>query len=263
AQPGQFVRLRAQAAGAAPPPAQAQQQQQHHFSAHQPLVRTQSVAFASQPSAPPSAPGAAELHNSLQGDGGAALPPTALPRPRGRSEDGSAHQQILLQDERQKLFEQIKDYNQQQLLQQQQQKPQQPPPGPAFPLEHRAVGSDGGVDESPLPPPSDLNDNPLKAQDTPRPKANPLRQQQQQQQLQAQLQKQFQLQLLQRQELIRQLKQALANTPAPTHRRRSRTAPAARLGNSGRCSTHGQQLQIFDAPQQRVPSPQLRWPRGR
>ncbi|XP_068083463.1 putative mediator of RNA polymerase II transcription subunit 26 [Anabrus simplex] len=156
-------------------------------------------------------------------------------RPRARLLDQNKEtdlpDQVYLQNERQKLLQQLKEYNQQQkLLSAQREKL----------LAEQAQKSEGLQESRAVPQIQSLsNDNPLKVQDSKSPTLNPLRKQQQQQQLQAQLQKQFQQQFIQRQELIRKLKQALSNAP-----------PSASSGNNSSpvFLPNGQQLQVLPSP---------------
>jgi hypothetical protein len=160
------------------------------------------------------------------------------PRQRARiveeSDPSASSEQLLLQNERQKLYYQLKE------AQQQQERKQQ-----ASDQKHQ-------IQELPQRPAQTKTDQHSAHQS----KLSQLEKQLHQKQLQEQLQKQFQLQLLQRQDLLRQLKLAVSNAATPTNEDQIVPGPIAiSKGNTSAqlFLANGQKIQVVQSPRQGRP----------
>ncbi|XP_021914190.1 mediator of RNA polymerase II transcription subunit 15-like isoform X2 [Zootermopsis nevadensis] len=170
------------------------------------------------------------------------------PRQRARvveeSDQSIAPEELFLQNERQKLYYELKKAQEQQEKKQhasddnqQTQESQQVTRNNERPINHivRTTPDQGSAQDS---------------------KLSQLEKQLHQKQLQEQLQKQFQLQLLQRQDLLRQLKLAVSNTATPTNEDQIVPGPIAISGgntSSPLFLANGQKIRVVQSPRQGRP----------
>ncbi|KAJ4449486.1 hypothetical protein ANN_00885 [Periplaneta americana] len=192
---------------------------------------------------------------SLLGEGGLKLQPAQStvptaqqpvqrPRQRARLIDEphsiNTPEELFLQDERQKLYYQLKEAQQIQEKQQSIEEKQQTQESQQIALNNRG-------------PPNQITQTKGEQRRT---QPSKLEKQLHQKQLQEQLQKQFQLQLLQRQDLLRQLKLAVANAATPTNEDQIVPAPVAISGGNNSAPlflANGQKIQVVQSTRQGRP----------
>jgi hypothetical protein len=170
------------------------------------------------------------------------------PRQRARvveeSDPSVASEQLFLQNERQKLYLQLKEAQQQQ--------------------ERKQLANDQKDEiQEPLQsttnnkrPANQITQTKSDQRNAHQSKLSQLEKQLHQKQLQEQLQKQFQLQLLQRQDLLRQLKLAVSNAATPTNEDQIAPGPIAISGGNTSAQLYlasGQKIQIVQSPRQGRP----------
>ncbi|PSN39826.1 hypothetical protein C0J52_19187, partial [Blattella germanica] len=149
---------------------------------------------------------------------------------------------LFLQNERQKLYYQLKEAQQQQQSKENDERQQ--------PQESQQVANNQG-------PINQVVQNKQTQRRTQQSKITQLEKQVQQKQLQDQLQNQFQAQLLQRQDLLRQLKLAVSNAATPTNEDQIVPGPiTVSAGNSSAplFLANGQKIQIVQSPRQGRPA---------
>jgi hypothetical protein len=154
------------------------------------------------------------------------------------SAPSAASEQLFLQNERQKLYYQLKE------AQQQQERKQQ------------ASDQKEQIQEPPQRPANQITQTKSDQRSSHQSKLSQLEKQLHQKQLQEQLQKQFQLQLLQRQDLLRQLKMAVSNAATPTNEDQIVPGPIAiSKGNTSAplFLASGQKIQVVQSPRQGRP----------
>ncbi|XP_023722309.1 uncharacterized protein LOC111872525 isoform X2 [Cryptotermes secundus] len=170
------------------------------------------------------------------------------PRQRARiveeSDPSVASEQLFLQNERQKLYYQLKEAQQQQERKQQasdqKQQIQEPLQG--------TINNKRPANQVTQPRPDQRSAHQSKLSE--------LEKQLHQKQLQDQLQKQFQLQLLQRQDLLRQLKLAVSKAATPTNEDQIAPGPIAVSGGNTSAQlflANGQKIQVVQSPRQGRP----------
>ena len=155
-----------------------------------------------------------------------------------------ASEELFLQNERQKLFYQLKE------AQEQQEKKQHSKEEKQQTQESQQVTRNNQRPENQIL--QTRSRQPVAQQS----KLSQLEEQLHQKQLQEQLQKQFQLQLLQRQDLLRQLKLAVSNAATPTNE--DQIAPGPPVISGGNSSAqlflaNGQKIQVVQSPRQGSP----------
>lgn len=171
------------------------------------------------------------------------------PRQRARiveeSEPNIASEELFLQNERQKLYYQLKE------AQEQQEKKQHSTEEKQLTQEsQQGTRNNQRLTNQIL---QNKSRQPVAQQHS---KLSQLEEQLHQKQLQEQLQKQFQLQLLQRQDLLRQLKLAVSNAATPTNEDQIAPGPVAISGGNSSAQlflANGQKIQVVQSPRQGRP----------
>jgi hypothetical protein len=171
-------------------------------------------------------------------------------RPRQRAriveepDPSIASEELFLQNERQKLYYQLKE------AQEQQEKKQHSTEEKQQTQESQQIARNNqGPTNQFL---QTKSRHPLAQQS----KLSQLEEQLHQKQLQEQLQKQFQLQLLQRQDLLRQLKLAVSNAATPTNEDQIAPGPVTISGGNSSAQlflANGQKIQVVQSPRQGRP----------
>jgi len=155
-----------------------------------------------------------------------------------------ASEELFLQNERQKLYYQLKE------AQEQQEKKQHSKEEKQQTQESQQVTRNNQRPENQIL--QTRSRQPVAQQS----KLSQLEEQLHQKQLQEQLQKQFQLQLLQRQDLLRQLKLAVSNAATPTNEDQIAPGPAVISGGNSSAQlflANGQKIQVVQSPRQGRP----------
>lgn len=175
-------------------------------------------------------------------------PKEKQPRQRARiveeSHPSIASEELFLQNERQKLYYQLKE------AQEQQEKKQHSTEEKQQTQESQQVTRNNQRPENQI---LHTRSRPPVAQQS---KLSQLEEQLHQKQLQEQLQKQFQLQLLQRQDLLRQLKLAVSNAATPTNEDQIAPGPVVISGGNSSAQlflANGQKIQVVQNPRQGRP----------
>lgn len=170
------------------------------------------------------------------------------PRQRTRiveeSHPSIASEELFLQNERQKLYYQLKE------AQEQQEKKQHSTE------EKQQTQESQQVTRNNQRPENQILQTRSRQPVTQQSKLSQLEEQLHQKQLQEQLQKQFQLQLLQRQDLLRQLKLAVSNAATPTNEDQIAPGPVVISGGNSSAQlflANGQKIQVVQSPRQGRP----------
>lgn len=169
------------------------------------------------------------------------------PRQRARiaeeSGPGIAPKELFLQNERQKLYYQLKEAQQQQQKKQATDEKQQTQESQQVTVNNRT-------------PSNQIVQSKSDQRSAQQSKLSQLEKQLRQKQLQEQLQKQFQIQLLQRQDLLRQLKLAVSNAATPTSEDQIAPGPIAISGGNSSVPlflANGQKIQVVQSSKQDLP----------
>ena len=170
------------------------------------------------------------------------------PRQRARiveePDPSIASEELFLQNERQKLYYQLKE------AQEQQEKKQHSTE------EKQQTQESQQVTRNNQRPANQILQTRSRQPVAQQSKLSQLEEQLHQKQLQEQLQKQFQLQLLQRQDLLRQLKLAVSNAATPTNEDQIAPGPVVISGGNSSAQLYlanGQKIQVVQSPRQGRP----------